>query len=194
MIRALLLVMVLACMAVAGPPTEVDWLTTFEVAPGGTVAVWSLVDSFALWPSSFGRHSRMLYDTKHLEDVRYMFTEKGDYVRAVVYLEEEASWHLESDTRVVFSYLDRELWSAEILFIAADRSSMFSSRDGIVLGSERMARTLMRAKDGGYYSYLRFEPPGVLPRPARKLWLWGGNRWGVLPPLLAVLTEGGEGR
>jgi len=168
-----------------GPSPTVDWLTTFEIAPGDTVAVWSLVDSFDLWPSSFDARSRAAYDAGHLEDARYMFTNKGDYLRAIVYLAEGSTWILSSETRIVFHYAELDLVAAEILSPTAARDVVRISTDGVVLG-----RTpgLMRSRDGGFRVYLRF-PPGSLPRPAKR-WIFGGNRWGVVRPESCTIEKG----
>lgn len=169
----------------AGPSRTVDWLTTFEIAPGDTVAVWSLVDSFALWPSSFDARSRAAYEAGHLEDARYMFTNKGDYLRAIVYLAEDSTWTLSSETRIVFHYREQDLVAGEILFPTAARDVVRISTDGVVLG-----RTpgLMRSRDGGFRVYLRF-PPGSLPRPVKR-WIFGGNRWGVVRPEACEIEKG----
>jgi hypothetical protein len=169
----------------AGPSRTVDWLTTFEIAPGDTIAVWSLVDSFALWPSSFDTRSRAAYDAGHLEDARYMFTNKGDYLRAIVYLAEGSTWILSSDIRVVFHYPEQDLVAGEILFPTAARDVVRISTDGVVLGR---SPELARSRDGGFCVYLRF-PPGSLPRPAKR-WIFGGNRWGVVRPESCTIRKG----
>lgn len=169
----------------AGPSRTVDWLTTFEIAPGDTVAVWSLVDSFDLWPSSFDARSRAAYDAGHLEDARYMFMNKGDYLRAIVYLAQGSTWILSSETRIVFNYPEQDLVAAEILCPTAARDVVRISTDGVVLG--RTPR-LMRSRDGGFRVYLRF-PPGSLPRPAKR-WIFGGNRWGVVRPEACEIEKG----
>ena len=188
MVRAILtlvLAIAVSTALAAGPSSTVDWLTTFEIEPGDTVAVWSLVDSFALWPSSFDARSRAAYDAGHLEDARYMFTNKGDYLRAIVYLSDGSTWTLNSETRIVFHYAERDLVAGEILSPTAARDVVRTSTDGVVLG-----RTpgLMRSRDGGFRVYLRF-PPGSLPRPAKR-WIFGGNRWGVVRPEACEIEKG----
>lgn len=176
-VLALVAALSLPTLTVAGPAEGVPWLTTFEVAPGDTVAAWSLVDSFTLWPSSFNAKARDDYDAGHLEDVRYMFANKGDYLRAIVYVGEGSSLVLSSSTRIVFHYPDGDRATLEILAPAAARDGVSSSAHGLVLGGRS---ALARSTDGGFRVYLRFEP-GSLPRPAR--WFgFGGNRWGVVRP------------
>lgn len=184
-ILTLALAALFATAAGAGPSSDVEWLTTFEIAPGDTVAVWSLVDSFALWPSSFDARDRAAYDAGHLEDARYMFTHKGDYLRVIVYLSEGSIWTLSSETRIIFHYPEQDLEAGEVLFPTVARDVVRISTDGVVLG-----RTpgLMRSRDDGFRAYLRF-PPGSLPRPAKR-WIFGGNRWGVVRPESCTIEKG----
>lgn len=172
----------------ATPAQHVDWLTTFEIAPGDTVAAWSIVDTFDLWPSSFDPMTRKLYDAGRLEVYHYMFENKGDYLRAVVYVEDGSRWSLTGNTRVVFTYPDVEIGTLEVVFPTADGRAVLCSRSGVVVGSAGVE--LARSTDGGYRAYLRFAP-GSLPRPVRR-WYGGGNRWGVVPPEFAEVQEGGS--
>jgi len=181
---ALLLV---ASVAFAGPSSEVNWLTTFEIGPGDTLAAWTLVDSFALWPSSFDRHSRRQYESDHLEDARYMFEHKGDYLRVIIYLDTGSRWLIDSETRVVLRYGDEEISTLEILFPTSERDAVVCSTSGLVLGE---TPGLMRSRDDGYRGYLRFAP-GSLPRPERH-WFRGSNRWGVLSPDSGEVVRGGS--
>lgn len=188
MVNAILLLVLavfFATAAGAGPSSDVEWLTTFEIADGDTVAVWSLVDSFALWPSSFDARSRAAYDAGHLADARYMFAHKGDYLRVIVYLSEGSTWTLSSETRIIFHYPEQDFVASEVLFPTAARDVVRISTDGVVLG-----RTpgLMRSRDDGFRAYLRF-PPGSLPRPVKR-WFFGGNRWDVARPDSCTIEKG----
>lgn len=186
-ITAAIITIALAGTALAGPPADIDWLTTFEIAPGSTIAVWSLVDSYAVWPSSIetgDSRTRKLYKSGHLEEYRHIYEHKGDYLRAVVYLENEMRWVVTADTRIEFRYPDRTVQTTELIFPATDGTTIYSSRDGIVVGST--TKDLSRSRSGGFRIYLRFFPPGSLCRPER------ANRWGVAPPLLAGIQKGGE--
>lgn len=180
------LFLALTVTAIAGPSSEVDWLTTFELAPGDTVAVWSLVDSFAVHWSSFSDRDRRQYERGHLEDARHMFINKGDYLRVYVYLKEGSTWNVTSATQVVFSYREQDLRTVEILFPTAARDAVKTSTGGVVLG---LTDDLMRSRDGSYRGYLRFAP-GSLPRPARGFF-FGGNRWGVMAPDSVAVEKGG---
>lgn len=186
-ITAAIITIALAGTALAGPPADVDWLTTFEIAPGNTIAVWTLVDSYAVWPSSIesgDSSTRKLYKSGHLEEYHHIYEHKGDYLRAIAYLENDMRWVVTADTRIEFRYPDKTVQTAELIFPAADGTRIYSSRDGIVVGST--TKDLSRSRSGGFRIYLRFSPPGSLHRPER------ANRWGVLPPLLARLQKGGE--
>lgn len=181
---ALLLV---ASVAFAGPSSEVNWLTTFEIGPGDTLAAWTLVDSFAVWPSSFDARSRKLYESGHLEDARYMFEHKGDYLRVIIYLDAGSRWLIDSETRVVLRYGEEEVSTLELVFPTSERDAVVCSTSGLILGE---TRGLMRSRDDGYRGYLRFAP-GSLPRPERR-WFWGSNRWGVVPPDSGEVVRGGS--
>jgi len=186
-ITAAIITIALASTALAGPPADVDWLTTFEIAPGSTIAVWSLVDSYAVWPSSIETgdpRTRKLYRSDHLEEYHHIYEHKGDYLRALAYLENDMRWVVTADTRIEFHYPDKTVQTAELIFPAADGTMIYSSRDGIVVGST--TKDLSRSRSGGFRIYLRFFPPGSLHRPER------ANRWGVAPPLLAGIQKGGE--
>lgn len=189
MIRSVCLValLLIASGAFARPCSEVDWLTTFEIGPGDTLAVWTLVDSFAVWPSSFDGRSRRQYESGHLEDARYMFEHKGDYLRVIIYLAAGSRWLIDSETRVVFCYGEEEISSIEIVFPTVARDAVVCSAAGLVLGDRP---GLMRSRDDGYRAYLRFAP-GSLPRPERR-WFRRGNRWGVLSPDSGKVVRGGS--
>lgn len=190
-IRTVIAVLLLcADLLAASPPTDVDWLTTFEAAPGVHVGVWSIVDSHAVWPSALDPMARKLYDAGRLESYRYIFKNKGDYLRVVVYVKDGSRWKLTANTRVVFCYPKREIGTLEILFPSADGRAVLGSRSGVVVGSAGAAGMFMRSTDGGYRAYLRFAP-GSLPRPVRR-WFRGGNRWGVMPPESVEVQEGGS--
>lgn len=194
MVRTLTIMVVMAafqlsilamCGAFAGPARHVDWLTTFEIAPGDTIAAWSLVDSVDVWPSSFDGLTQKLYDAGRLDAYRYMFEEKGDYLRVIVYVKDGSRWRTTANTRVVFCYQERKIGTVEVLFPTADGRAVLSSRSGVVVGSTGLE--LARSTDGGYRGYLRFAP-GSLPRPERR-WFGGGNRWGIMPPEFAEVQE-----
>lgn len=184
MVKLVVAVLLLASTTVAGRTAGVDWLTTLEVAPGDTLAVWTLVDSCAVWPSSFDN------ERDYLDLFRHMYENKGDYVAAVIYVADGSQWRITEDTRVVFHYPDGACVADEVIFPSVDAQgveAVLSSRDGVVV---RTTAQMLRSSDAGYYAYLRF-PPGSLPRPVRRWWLWGGNRWGVLPPDHAEIQVGG---
>ena len=186
-ITVAIITIALASTALAGPPADVDWLTTFEITPGNTIAVWSLVDSYAVWPSSIetgDRSTRKLYSSGHLEEYRHIYEHKGDYLRAIAYLENDMRWVVTAGTRIEFCYRDKTVQTAELIFPAADGTMIYSSRDGLIVGST--TKDLSRSRSGGFRIYLRFFPPGLLRRPER------ANRWGVVPPLLAGIQKGGE--
>ena len=190
-----LAVLLLAVTAAAFPPEHIDWLTTFEVAPGVDVAVWSLVDSTTVWPSAIHGRMRRAVEAGHFQDIVYQYEHKGDYVRVVVYVEDGARWAPTADTRVVFCYGDVEVESLELIFMSFDESTrdaartVLSSRMGVVIDPAQTG--LARSGDGGFRGYLRF-PPGSLPRPVRTWFgLVGGNRWGLVRPDRALATEGG---
>lgn len=189
MIRSVCLVALLlvAGGAFARPCSEVDWLTTFEIGPGETLAVWSLIDSFAVWPSSFDGRSRRQYESGHLEDARYMFEHKGDYLRVIIYLRSDSRWLVDSETRVVLRYGEEEISSIEIVFPTVTRDAVVCSSTGLVLGD---TAGLMRSRDDGYRAYVRFAP-GSLPRPERR-WFRRGNRWGVVCPDSGAIVRGGS--
>jgi len=168
--------------AFAGPPSHVDWLTTFEIAPGDTIAAWSIVDPS---PAALDAVGHKLLTAGRLDAYRYMHKEAGDYLRVIVYVKDGSRWKLTANTRIVFCYPEREIGTVEVLFPTADGRAVLSSRSGVVVGSAGVE--LARSTDGGYRGYLRFAP-GSLPRPERR-WFGGGNRWGVLPPEFAEVQE-----
>jgi len=195
MVKALTIMLIMAavqvgilgmCGAFAGPPAHIDWLTTLEITPGDTMAVWSIVDPS---PAALDATGHKLLTAGRLDVYRYMFENKGDYLRMIVYVEDGSRWSLTGNTRVVFFYPTGEIGTLEVVFPTADGRAVLCSRSGVVVGSTGVE--LARSTDGGYRAYLRFAP-GSLPRPERKWLLWGGNRWGVVPPDFAEVQEGGS--
>ena len=194
---AIALVLALASFAAAGAPDDVDWLATFAPAPGVEVGVGMLVDSTSVWPSTFGQMQKRAIEAGFLQDLVYMFENRGDYLRVTVYVEDGALWRLTPETHtVVFHYPEGDVTSIEYLFFSYDTASLdlartvSSSRDGAVV--DPTAR-LMRSPTGGFCVYLRF-PPGSLPRPKRSWWGGGGNEWDVVPPDSVKVTKGGGER
>jgi hypothetical protein len=194
---AIALVLTLASLASAGAPDDIGWLTTFEVAPGVEVGVWTLVESTSVWPTALGRKEARAIEAGQLQHFSYVYRNKGDYLRVIVDVEDGAVWRPKPETHAVFCYPERDVVSIEYVFFSFDIGSrdlartVLSSRDGVVL--DPAVGGLMRSSDGGFRGYLRF-PPGSLPRPKRSWWGGGGNRWGVTPPDSVQVRRGGDKR
>jgi hypothetical protein len=188
------LVLMINTVAYGAAPDDIDWLTTFEVADGVEVAVWTLVDSVSVWPSARSRRDADMIAAGQMQDTPYIFKNKGDYLRIVVYIDDDTCWTPSPEARIVFDYGPNEVEAIEILLLSFDPAtgekvrSMWSSRTGKMIdpASSRYVRSI----DGGFRGYLRLTP-GSLPRPVRG-WFSGGNRWGVERPE-AVRVEEGEG-
>ena len=174
---------VVALATAASPRAGVDWLATFDAAPGVSIGVWTLVESTSVWPSAISGRKRAAYEAGYLEDYRYIFENKGDYVRVMVYVEDDARWILSDRLTVAFAYADTTVLSTEVVLLEAGRRGVLSSRKGGVV--DPAGRDLQRSGDGGFPGYVRF-PPGSLPRPRG-----GGNKWGLVQPNRASAQEGG---
>lgn len=191
-ILVITVVIVFAVFATAGAPDDIEWLTTFDVDPRSEIGVWTLVDSTSVWPSARPKRLVDAINSGLMQDYPYMFKNKGDYLRVVVYVDAGECWVPTPDTRIVFDYGDLQVEAVEVLLLSLDLGTMdiartvYSSRTGLV--ADPAATGLVRSRDGGFRGYLRF-PPDSLPRPARG-WFFGGNRWGVKRPVSVRVEEG----
>lgn len=178
----------------AGPPPGSDWLAVAS-AGGSAIGLGELVDSTSVWPTTIAESPTLSRAIAwgRLQHLPYMFEHKGDYLYAVIYIDDGETWTLEPETRVVLSYGDREIGSLELLLLSFDEATMdlaqevYSSRDGVHVSPGAL---LYRSDSGGYRALVRFAP-GSLPRSEWRFLWWSGSSSNAARPDSARLERGG---